>query len=68
MMSKVNREDLMFLRELMEAGKLTPVIDKTYPLSQTRDAVAYQEAGRSRGKVVITMTPDATSEAGIALR
>jgi NADPH:quinone reductase-like Zn-dependent oxidoreductase len=57
MMSKVNRDDLMFLRELMETGKLTPVIDKTYPLSETRDAVAYQETGRARGKVVITVSP-----------
>ena len=54
MMSKVNRDDLMFLRELMQSGKLRPVIDKTYPLSQTRDAVAYVETGRARGKVVIT--------------
>jgi NADPH:quinone reductase-like Zn-dependent oxidoreductase len=54
MMSTVNRDDLMYLRELMQTGKLTPVIDKTYPLSQTRDAVAYVETGRARGKVVIT--------------
>ena len=55
MMSKVKRDDLMFLRELMAAGKLTPVIDKTYPLTETRDAVAYVETGRARGKVVITV-------------
>ena len=57
MMSKVNREDLILLRDLMAAGKVTPVIDKTYPLSETRDAVGYQETGRARGKVVITLAP-----------
>ena len=55
MISSVNRDDLMFLRELMQTGKLTPVIDKTYPLNETRDAVAYVESGRARGKVVITI-------------
>lgn len=53
MISTVNRDDLLFLRELMQTGKLTPVIDKTYPLSQARDAVAYVETGRARGKVII---------------
>ena len=53
MISKVNRDDLMLLREMMQTGKVKPVIDKTYPLSQTRDAVAYVETGRARGKVVI---------------
>lgn len=68
MMSKLSRDDLMLLRDLMAAGKVTPVIDKTYPLSQTRDAVAYQETGRSRGKVVITMAPEETAAAGVAVR
>jgi NADPH:quinone reductase-like Zn-dependent oxidoreductase len=68
MMSKLNRDDLMLLRDLMAAGKVTPVIDRTYPLSQTRDAVAYQETGRARGKVIITMPAEENREAGIALR
>ena len=68
MLSDVNRDDLMLLRDLMAAGKVTPVIDKTYPLAGARDAVAYQESGRARGKVVITMSPPAASEPGIALR
>ena len=55
MISKVNRDDLMLLRELMQSGRLTPVIDKTYPLSEARDAVAYVETGRARGKVVLTL-------------
>jgi len=55
MISKHSKEDLTHLRDLMQSGKLTPVIDKTYPLSQTRDAIAYLETGRARGKVVIAM-------------
>jgi NADPH:quinone reductase-like Zn-dependent oxidoreductase len=52
----------MFLRELMQSGRLTPVIDKTYPLSEARDAVAYVETGRARGKVVLTVeTPQSVA-------
>jgi NADPH:quinone reductase-like Zn-dependent oxidoreductase len=50
---KPNKEDLQFLRQLIEAGKLTPVIDRTYPLSETPEAIRYLENGRARGKVVI---------------
>jgi NADPH:quinone reductase-like Zn-dependent oxidoreductase len=52
---KPNKEDLQFLRQLIEAGKLTPVIDRTYPLSETPEAIRYLENGRARGKVVITV-------------
>ena len=55
MISSVSKEDLTFLRDLMQSGKLTPVMDKTYPLSQVPDAIAYLETGRARGKVVITL-------------
>jgi NADPH:quinone reductase-like Zn-dependent oxidoreductase len=55
MMSKINRDDLLMLRDLMQTGKVTPVIDKTYPLHQTSEAVAYVETGRARGKVVISV-------------
>jgi len=48
-------QDLPFLMGLVEAGVVTPVIDKTYPLSETADAMRYQEAGHVRGKVVITV-------------
>jgi len=40
---------------LIEAGKLTPVIDKTYPLSETAEAMRYLEEGHARGKVVVTV-------------
>ncbi len=48
-------QDLDFLRELIEAGKVTPVIDKTYPLTETARAMRYLETGRVRGKVVVSV-------------
>ena len=49
-------QDLVTLKELLEAGKLSPVIDWQYPLSEVPDAVRYVEGGRARGKVVISVT------------
>ncbi|HWC10413.1 MAG TPA: NAD(P)-dependent alcohol dehydrogenase [Acidimicrobiales bacterium] len=48
-------EELLFLTELVEAGKVTPVIDRTYPLSEVPEAIRHLEEGRTRGKVVITV-------------
>jgi NADPH:quinone reductase-like Zn-dependent oxidoreductase len=53
--TKVKREDLVALTELIEAGKLTPVIDRTYPLIEAPDAIRYLEVGHSAGKVVVTV-------------
>ena len=50
-----NTEDLDFIRELIEAGKVTPVIDKTYPLSEVPEAIGYVGEGQARGKVVISV-------------
>jgi NADPH:quinone reductase-like Zn-dependent oxidoreductase len=50
-----NKEDRQFLKELIEAGKVTPVIDRTYPLSETPEAIGYVGEGHARGKVVITV-------------
>jgi len=50
-----NRGDLLTLKELLEAGKVAPVIDRTYPLSETPEAVRYLEAGHTQGMVVITV-------------
>jgi NADPH:quinone reductase-like Zn-dependent oxidoreductase len=48
-------EDLVALKELIEAGKVTPVIDRTYPLGETPEAVGHVGGGHARGKVVITV-------------
>jgi NADPH:quinone reductase-like Zn-dependent oxidoreductase len=53
--SKPNKADLQLLKELIEEGKVTPVIDRAYPLSETADAMRHLEEGRARGKVVITV-------------
>jgi NADPH:quinone reductase-like Zn-dependent oxidoreductase len=54
-MADIRREDLVALKDLVEAGQVTPVIDRTYPLSQTADALRYLETMHARGKVVITV-------------
>ena len=50
-----NRDDLLALKELIESGKVTPVIDRTYPLEQVPEAITYLEQGHARGKVVVTV-------------
>src|SRR5215210_8871501 len=53
--STPNYEDLLVLKELVESGKVTPVIDRTYPLAEVSEAIRYLEGGHARGKVVITV-------------
>jgi NADPH:quinone reductase-like Zn-dependent oxidoreductase len=53
--SRENHGDLMVLKDLIEAGKVTPVVDRAYPLREVADAIRYMREGRARGKVVITM-------------
>ena len=50
-----NQSDLLVLRELLECGKLTPVVGRTYPLSRAREAISYFGEGHAEGKVVITV-------------
>ena len=50
-----NAQDLIVLKQLIEAGKVTPVIDRTYPLSEAPAAIQYMVDGRARGKVVVTV-------------
>ena len=54
-LAKTSKEDLMVLTELIEAGKVRPIIDRRYPLSETAEAMRYLEAGHARAKVVITV-------------
>ena len=54
-LAKPKRADLLTLTELIEAGKLTPVIDRAYPLADTAEAVRHVEQGHARGKVIITV-------------
>ena len=54
--SSIRRQDLADLKELIEAGRLRPAIDRTYPLEEGREAVRYAMSGQGRAKVVITMS------------
>jgi NADPH:quinone reductase-like Zn-dependent oxidoreductase len=49
------KKDLLVIQELLASGKLTPIIDRRYPLSETAQAIAYLETGRARGKVMISV-------------
>jgi len=53
--AKINQKDLLFIIELMNAGKVKSMIDKRYPLNETAEALRYLEEGHARGKVVITV-------------
>jgi len=67
LMAKLNQADLATMGELMAAGKVTPVIDRSYRLSEVDDAIRYLETGHARGKVLLTMgpeTPPATRAVG----
>ncbi|MGB5382043.1 MAG: NAD(P)-dependent alcohol dehydrogenase, partial [Acidimicrobiia bacterium] len=53
-----SQQDVSFLTHLLEAGTIAPVIDRTYPLSEVREALACQYDGRARGKIIITVDHD----------
>jgi len=55
LIAKRSKDDLEILKGLIEAGKITPVIGRTYPLSEVPEAIGYLEEGHARGKVVITV-------------
>ena len=54
-LARPTRDDLGVLRDLLLAGKISPVIDRTYPLSEVPEAISYLEQGHASGKAVITV-------------
>jgi NADPH:quinone reductase-like Zn-dependent oxidoreductase len=52
--AQINKPEMQALRDLLESGKITPVIDRQYKMSEAREALRYLEQGHARGKVVIT--------------
>jgi NADPH:quinone reductase-like Zn-dependent oxidoreductase len=54
--AKPSQKDLVYMKDLLEAGKVVPVIDRRYPLGETAEALRYLEKGHAKGKVVITVT------------
>ena len=55
MLAKLRQDDLVILADLMQTGKVTSVIDRSYPLSEVPDAIRYSEEGHARGKIVIDL-------------
>jgi NADPH:quinone reductase-like Zn-dependent oxidoreductase len=53
--TETNVDDLLVLADLLEAGTITPVIDSTYPLAETADAMCHLGAGHARGKIVVVI-------------
>ena len=58
LLHRPSQQDLVYMKELIEAGKVKPVIDRRYPLSEAAEAIRYYGEGKSRGKVVITVKHD----------
>lgn len=57
-LAQPNQADLLTLQELLASGKVVSVIDRTYPLTQTAEAIRYLETGRARGKVIVTVAAE----------
>ena len=62
-----NTQDLEFLKQLIEAGKVRSVVDRTFPLSEAPSAIRYMKEGHARGKIVITVRAAAADSEGIAV-
>lgn len=54
-MAKVDKDDLLLLGDMLEQGKIRPVIDRCYPFEETAEALRYLETGRAKGKVIVTL-------------
>jgi NADPH:quinone reductase-like Zn-dependent oxidoreductase len=59
--SNANKEDLLFIKELLETGKVVSIIDRRYPLNETAEAIRYLETLHARGKVIINVEPSTQS-------
>jgi NADPH:quinone reductase-like Zn-dependent oxidoreductase len=57
-LAKINKADLVVLQELLEAGTITPVIDRRYKLSELPEALRYLGEGHARGKIVVNVVAD----------
>ena len=57
-LAKIKKADLDFLKDLVDAGKIVPVIDRRYPLAAAAEAIRYLEEGHAKGKVVLTLEDD----------
>ena len=57
-LAKIKKADLDFLKDLVDAGKIVPVIDRRYPLAEAAEAIRYLEEGHAKGKVVLTLEDD----------
>ena len=55
LLARLSAKDLSILGELMQAGKITPVIDRSFPLSEVPAAMRYSEQGHARGKIIIAL-------------
>ena len=55
LMAKLHHKDLVCMKDLLEAGKVVPIIERRYPLGETADAIRYLEKGHAQGKEVITV-------------
>jgi NADPH:quinone reductase-like Zn-dependent oxidoreductase len=55
LMATIEKDDLLLLKDMVDTGKVTPVIDRSYPLAETPEAIRYVEAGHARGKVVVVV-------------
>jgi len=64
--ANINQKDLVFLKELLEAGKVVPIIDRRYPLSDAAEALRYLEGGHAQGKIVITVAHDSDTQQSAA--
>lgn len=62
-LAKPNQADLLTIKAMVESGNVTPVIDRTYPLAETAEAIRYLETGRARGKVIVAIQEATSREA-----